>query len=152
MGRGRVELKRIENKINRQVTFSKRRSGLFKKAREISLLCDAELALIVFSTRPKLFEYSTQPSTERILERYERYSYAERQVGTNDQAPNENWATEHQKLKARMEVLQRNQRNCMGEELESLNLRGLQSLEQQLDSALKHIRSRKVKLCNLECF
>ena len=59
MGRGRVELKRIENKINRQVTFSKRRSGLLKKAHEISVLCDADVALIVFSTKGKLFEYST---------------------------------------------------------------------------------------------
>ncbi|KAJ0580463.1 putative transcription factor MADS-type1 family [Helianthus annuus] len=39
--RGKVTLKRIENKINRQVTFSKRRSGLLKKAHEISVLCDA---------------------------------------------------------------------------------------------------------------
>ncbi|QCE14121.1 MADS-box transcription factor [Vigna unguiculata] len=61
MGRGRVQLKRIENKINRQVTFSKRRSGLLKKAHEISVLCDAEVALIVFSTKGKLFEYSSDP-------------------------------------------------------------------------------------------
>ncbi|RAL38322.1 hypothetical protein DM860_002300 [Cuscuta australis] len=46
MGRGKVELKRIENKINRQVTFSKRRSGLVKKAHEISVLCDAENQLM----------------------------------------------------------------------------------------------------------
>lgn len=59
MGRGRVQLKRIENKINRQVTFSKRRSGLLKKAHEISVLCDAEVAVIVFSTKGKLYEYST---------------------------------------------------------------------------------------------
>ena len=59
MGRGRVQLKRIENKINRQVTFSKRRVGLLKKANEISVLCDAEVALIVFSHKGKLFEYST---------------------------------------------------------------------------------------------
>ncbi|KAK4346398.1 hypothetical protein RND71_032737 [Anisodus tanguticus] len=59
MGRGRVELKRIENKISGQVTFSKRRSGLLKKANEISVLCDADVALIVFSTKGKLFEYST---------------------------------------------------------------------------------------------
>ncbi|XP_034672534.1 agamous-like MADS-box protein AP1 [Vitis riparia] len=59
MGRGRVQLKRIENKVNRQVTFSKRRSGLLKKAHEISVLCDAEVALIVFSTKGKLYEYST---------------------------------------------------------------------------------------------
>ena len=59
MGRGRVQLKRIENKINRQVTFSKRRTGLLKKAHEISVLCDAEVALIVFSHKGKLFDYST---------------------------------------------------------------------------------------------
>jgi MADS-box transcription factor len=62
MGRGRVQLKRIENKINRQVTFSKRRTGLLKKANEISVLCDAEVALIVISHTGKLFEYSTDDS------------------------------------------------------------------------------------------
>ncbi|XP_028209375.1 truncated transcription factor CAULIFLOWER A-like isoform X1 [Glycine soja] len=148
MGRGRVDLKRIENKINRQVTFSKRRSGLLKKAREISVLCDADVALIVFSTKGKLFDYSNEPCMKRILERYERYSYAERQLAGDDQAPNENWVIEHEKLKARVEVLQRNQRNFMGEDLDSLNLRGLQSLEQQLDSALKLIRSRKNQAMN----
>ncbi|KAI8569439.1 hypothetical protein RHMOL_Rhmol02G0279200 [Rhododendron molle] len=56
MGRGRVELKRIENKINRQVTFSKR-TGLLKKAYELSVLCDAEVALIIFSNRGKLYEF-----------------------------------------------------------------------------------------------
>lgn len=59
MGRGKVQLKRIENKISRQVTFSKRRTGLLKKAHEISVLCDADVALIVFSTKGKLFEYSS---------------------------------------------------------------------------------------------
>ncbi|KAF7838553.1 transcription factor CAULIFLOWER A-like [Senna tora] len=148
MGRGRVELKRIENKINRQVTFSKRRSGLLKKAREISVLCDAEVALILFSTKGKLFHYSSDTCMERILERYERYSYAERQLAANDQQPKiceENWALEHAKLKARIEVLQRNQRHFMGEDLDGLTLKELQHLEHQLDSALKHIRSRKDK-------
>ncbi|PNX82355.1 agamous-like mads-box protein agl8-like, partial [Trifolium pratense] len=55
----------------------------------------------------------------------------------------ENWVLEHAKLKARMEVLQRNQRNYMGEDLDGLSLKELQNLEQQLDSSLKHIRSRK---------
>jgi MADS-box transcription factor len=59
MGRGKVQLKRIENKINRQVTFSKRRSGLLKKAHEISVLCDAEVGLIIFSTKGKLYEFAT---------------------------------------------------------------------------------------------
>lgn len=59
MGRGKVELKRIENKINRQVTFSKRRKGLLKKAKELAVLCDVEVALIVFSSRGKLFAYGS---------------------------------------------------------------------------------------------
>lgn len=67
MGRGRVQLKRIENKINRQVTFSKRRTGLLKKAHEISVLCDAQVALIVFSTKGKLFEYSSDSRYLLIL-------------------------------------------------------------------------------------
>lgn len=59
MGRGRVEMKKIENLSSRQVTFSKRRNGLMKKARELSVLCDAEVAVIVFSSSGKLYEYSS---------------------------------------------------------------------------------------------
>ncbi|KAL6867595.1 hypothetical protein ACP4OV_015619 [Aristida adscensionis] len=60
MGRGKVELKRIENKNSRQVTFAKRRSGLLKKAYELLVLCDAEVALIIFSSgRGRLFEFSS---------------------------------------------------------------------------------------------
>lgn len=58
MGRGKVEVKRIENKITRQVTFSKRKSGLLKKAYELSVLCDAEVSLIIFSNGGKLYEFS----------------------------------------------------------------------------------------------
>lgn len=141
-----MQLKRIENKINRQVTFSKRRSGLLKKAHEISVLCDAEVALIVFSTKGKLFEYSTDSCMERILERYERYCYADRQLQANEIEPNGNWTLEYSKLKARMEVLQRNQKHFMGEDLADLSLKELQSVEQQIDSGLKLIRSRKNQL------
>ncbi|KAI4374509.1 hypothetical protein MLD38_012495 [Melastoma candidum] len=144
MGRGRVQLKRIENKINRQVTFSKRRSGLLKKANEISVLCDAEVALILFSTKGKLFEYATDSCMERILERYERYSYAEKQVlGCEVETTHAHWTLEHAKLKARMVILQKNERNLRGEGLDVLSLKELQNLEHQLDSALKHVRTRK---------
>jgi MADS-box transcription factor len=57
MGRGKVELKRIEDKSSQQVTFSKRRSGLMKKARELSVLCDVEVALLIFSSSGKLHDY-----------------------------------------------------------------------------------------------
>ncbi|PIN12664.1 MADS box transcription factor [Handroanthus impetiginosus] len=148
MGRGRVQLKRIENKINRQVTFSKRRSGLLKKAHEISVLCDADVGLIVFSTKGKLFEYATDSCMERILERYERYSYAERQLREPNVESPASWTLEHAKLKARMEVLQRNQRHYAGEDLDSLSMKELQNLEHQLDVSLKHIRTRKNQVMN----
>ncbi|XP_043705659.1 agamous-like MADS-box protein MADS2 [Telopea speciosissima] len=67
MGRGRVELKRIENKINRQVTFTKRRNGVLKKAYELSVLCNAEVALILFSTRGKLYEFCSSSSLSPAL-------------------------------------------------------------------------------------
>ncbi|KAL0329696.1 UNVERIFIED_CONTAM: Agamous-like MADS-box protein [Sesamum radiatum] len=59
MVRGKTEMKRIENATSRQVTFSKRRSGLLKKAFELSVLCDAEVALIIFSPKGKLYEFSS---------------------------------------------------------------------------------------------
>ncbi|GAY46294.1 hypothetical protein CUMW_095940 [Citrus unshiu] len=149
MGRGRVQLKRIENKISRQVTFSKRRAGLLKKAHEISVLCDAEVALIVFSTKGKLYEYSTESSMERILERYERNAYVEQQLVTNDAELQGCWSLEYPNLKSRIEVLEKNIRNFMGGDLEPLSLRELQYLEQQIDTSLKRLRNRKVKIqCN----
>jgi hypothetical protein len=57
MGRGRSEIKRIENPTQRQSTFYKRRDGLFKKARELSVLCDVDLLLLLFSNSGKLYHY-----------------------------------------------------------------------------------------------
>lgn len=59
MGRGKIEIKKIENPTSRQVTFSKRRGGLLKKAHELAVLCDAEVALIIFSSTGKLFEFAS---------------------------------------------------------------------------------------------
>ena len=59
MTRHKIEIKRIDNIASRQVAFSKRRKGLFKKARELSTLCDAEIALVVFSATGKLSEYTS---------------------------------------------------------------------------------------------
>ncbi|KAJ0042069.1 hypothetical protein Pint_18951 [Pistacia integerrima] len=148
MGRGRVQLKRIENKISRQVTFSKRRAGLLKKAREISVLCDADVALIVFSTKGKLFEFATDSSMDTILERYERHVYAQDQPLLTDSEAQGNWCLEYPKLMSRIEVLQRNISHYMGDALDALSLRELQNLEQQIDTGLKRIRSRKNHLIN----
>lgn len=59
MAREKIQIKKIDSLTARQVTFSKRRRGLLKKASELSLLCDAQVALIIFSATGKLFEYSS---------------------------------------------------------------------------------------------
>ncbi|KAL3637755.1 MADS-box transcription factor 57 [Castilleja foliolosa] len=59
MGRGKIAIKRIDNSTSRQVTFSKRRNGLLKKAKELSILCDADVGVMVFSSTGKLHEYSS---------------------------------------------------------------------------------------------
>lgn len=59
MTRRKIQIKKIDSITARQVTFSKRRKGLFKKAQELSTLCDAEIALLVFSSTGKLFDYAS---------------------------------------------------------------------------------------------
>nr|AXY87455.1 MADS-box protein-like protein [Cymbidium goeringii] len=145
MGRGRVELRRIENKINRQVTFAKRRNGLLKKAYELSVLCDAEVALIVFSNRGRLFEFCSSSSMAKTLERYQKCSYnaSDSMVPSKD---TQHSYQEYLKLKAKVEYLQLSQRNLLGEDLVELSSKELEELELQLEMSLKHIRSTKTQL------
>ncbi|KAK6945860.1 Transcription factor, MADS-box [Dillenia turbinata] len=63
MGRGKIVIQRIDNSTSRQVTFSKRRGGLLKKAKELSILCDAEVGLIIFSSTGKLHEFASTSVT-----------------------------------------------------------------------------------------
>ena len=68
-GRKKIEIKKLDKESNKQVTFSKRRQGLFKKASELCVLCDVQVAMIVFSPADKLFCFG-QPNTDTILNSY----------------------------------------------------------------------------------
>ncbi|XP_059434315.1 agamous-like MADS-box protein AGL104 isoform X1 [Corylus avellana] len=70
MGRVKLEIKRIENNTNRQVTFSKRRNGLIKKAYELSILCDIDIALIMFSPSGRLSHFSGKRRIEDVFTRF----------------------------------------------------------------------------------
>ncbi|XP_009629661.1 agamous-like MADS-box protein AGL66 isoform X2 [Nicotiana tabacum] len=70
MGRVKLQIKKIENTTNRQVTFSKRRNGLIKKAYELSVLCDVDVALIMFSPSGRISTFSGNKSIEDIMARY----------------------------------------------------------------------------------
>ncbi|XP_022155748.1 agamous-like MADS-box protein AGL62 [Momordica charantia] len=68
-GRQKIEIKKLEKKSSKQVTFSKRRTGLFKKASELSVLCGAEVAIIVFSPNDKVFCFG-HPNVDLLLDRF----------------------------------------------------------------------------------
>ncbi|XP_042006752.1 agamous-like MADS-box protein MADS2 isoform X3 [Salvia splendens] len=146
MGRGRVELKRIENKINRQVTFAKRRNGLLKKAYELSVLCDSEVALIIFSNRGKLYEFCSTSNMLKTLERYQKCSYGSLEVNHLDKDIEQSSYREYLKLKAKYESLQRYQRQLLGDDLGPLNINDLEHIEHQLETSLKHIRSTRTQV------
>ncbi|XP_019430272.1 PREDICTED: agamous-like MADS-box protein AGL62 [Lupinus angustifolius] len=69
-GRRKIEMKKITKKSNLQVTFTKRRKGLFQKASELSTLCGAEITLIVFSPGEKAFSFG-HPSVNDVIDRYQ---------------------------------------------------------------------------------
>lgn len=68
-GRQKIQMARMEKESNLLVTFSKRRSGLFKKASELCILCGVEIAIIVFSPGKKVFSFG-HPSVEMIVHRF----------------------------------------------------------------------------------
>ncbi|CAL9765728.1 unnamed protein product [Musa acuminata subsp. burmannicoides] len=142
--RGRVEMRRIEDRTSRQVRFSKRRSGLFKKAFELAVLCDAEVALLVFSPGGKLYEFSSVSSLESTLDRYQTFTNAEnvvRKLDDNAQNRDEEFAL----LEANSKLLEIGKR-LVETNLAEMNAEELGKLEEDLCSALKWATSRKKQL------
>ncbi|KAJ6795966.1 truncated transcription factor CAULIFLOWER A-like [Iris pallida] len=151
MGKGRVQLRRIENKTSRQVSFSKRRSGLLKKANELAVLCDADVGLIIFSAKGKLYEYCSTSCMEEIINRYREFSNAERDV--NSQAQNQHNSTAKQSQpgeldcpKTNSELMEIAQRYLDERDVDLLNVNELEKMEKELDAALRQTMSRKAKL------
>nr|AIJ29174.1 AG-like MADS box protein [Lilium longiflorum] len=149
MGRGKIEIKRIENTTNRQVTFCKRRNGLLKKAYELSVLCDAEVALIVFSTRGRLYEYANN-SVEATIERYKKASTDISNTRSVSEANAQYYQQESTKLRQQINSLQNSNRNLLGESLSNMNLRDLKQLENRLEKAINKIRTKKNELLYAE--
>lgn len=145
MVRGKTQMRRIENATSRQVTFSKRRNGLLKKAFELSVLCDAEVALIIFSPRGKLYEFASS-SMHETIERYQKHT---KEMQANNPPVEQN--TQHLKQEAasmmkKIEQLETSKRKLLGEGLTTCSIEELQQLEQQLERSVTTIRARKMQV------
>ncbi|KAK4414126.1 MADS-box transcription factor 13 [Sesamum alatum] len=147
MGRGKVELKRIENATNRQVTFSKRRSGLLKKAFELSLLCDAEVALLIFSPSGKSYQFSSHDDIRRTITRYRIEVGITKSV---EQQGMEVWRNEIEELRRRVEGLEARDKHFAGENLSGLGMKELKQLERQRRIVMEEINYLKKKHKDLQ--
>ncbi|KAL3513363.1 hypothetical protein ACH5RR_026080 [Cinchona calisaya] len=142
MGRGKIEIKRIENNTNRQVTFCKRRNGLLKKAYELSVLCDAEVALIVFSSRGRVYEYANN-NIKGTIDRYKKATADASNPCSTQEINAQFYQQESKKLRQQIQMIQNSNRHLMGEGLSSLNVKELKQLENRLERGISRIRSKK---------
>ncbi|XP_020109779.1 MADS-box protein AeAP3-2-like isoform X1 [Ananas comosus] len=144
MGRGKIEIKRIENPTSRQVTFSKRRGGLLKKANELAVLCDAQVGVVIFSSSGKMFEFCSPPalSMRHLIDRYQRVTSTRFEEIDNQQ----HIFCEITRMKSENDKLQASMRQYTGEDLTSLTMNDLNQLEQQLEFAVDKVRARKHQL------
>ncbi|KAD7478758.1 hypothetical protein R6Q59_005483 [Mikania micrantha] len=142
MAREKIKIKKIDNATARQVTFSKRRRGLFKKAEELSVLCDADVAIIIFSSTGKLFHYASS-SMKEILERHSLHS---KNIEKLDQPSLELQLVEDANYaKLSKEVAERTLRlrRLRGEELHPLSIEDLHQLEKSLEAGLGRVVAKK---------
>nr|XP_043639956.1 MADS-box protein JOINTLESS [Erigeron canadensis] len=142
MAKEKIQIKKIDNASARQVTFSKRRRGLFKKAEELSVLCDADVALIIFSSAGKLFHYSSS-SMKEILERYSLHS---KNIEKLDQPSLELQLVEdanYAKLSKEVAEKTLRLRRLRGEELHNLSIDELNQLEKSLETGLGRVVTKK---------
>lgn len=140
MGRGKIEIKKIENRTNRQVTYSKRRNGIFKKAQELHVLCDAKISIIMFSNTGKLHEYtSPNTSTKKIYDQYQRTQGCDL------------WSTHYENMQEtlrKMKEINKRLRNEIGirvgtGDLSNMKEQELFRIEQKMEDSVAIIRERK---------
>ncbi|GAB2286952.1 hypothetical protein Dimus_021339 [Dionaea muscipula] len=81
LGRQKIKIAKIEIPNHRQVTFSKRRLGLFKKASELCTLCGVEIVIIVFSPAQKVFSFG-HPDVDILVDRF--FSHSHESNSSND--------------------------------------------------------------------
>ncbi|KAM3409459.1 hypothetical protein ACQJBY_002018 [Aegilops geniculata] len=146
MVRGKTEMKRIENATSRQVTFSKRRNGLLKKAFELSVLCDVEVALAVFSPRGRLYEFSSATSLQKSIDRYKAYTRDNNVNNKTVQPDIQQVKADTVSLAKKLEALEVSKLKILGENLGGCSAEELNSLELNIEKSLRIIRGKKTQV------
>ncbi|KAI9071315.1 hypothetical protein K1719_046723 [Acacia pycnantha] len=131
MGRGKIEIKRIETTTKPQVSFCKRRNGLLKKDNELSVLFNAEI------------------SVKATIERYKKACSDSSGAGSTSEANAQYYQQEAAKLRAQISNLRNNNSYANdGETLAGLNARDLNNLEGKLERGIiSRIRSKRMSFC-----
>jgi len=147
MARGKVQLRRIENPVHRQVTFCKRRAGLLKKARELSVLCDAHIGIIIFSAHGKLYDLATTGTMEELIERYKTASGEAALPGDGGGGLRMDPKQETVVLQQEINLLHKGLRYIYGNRAnEHMNVEELNALERYLEIWMYNIRSAKMQI------
>ncbi|KAF8102211.1 hypothetical protein N665_0200s0005 [Sinapis alba] len=73
-GRQKIQIVKMEKDANLQVTFSKRRQGLFKKASELCTLCCVGMGVIVFSPGQKVFSFGN-PDVRSVINNFKNHNH-----------------------------------------------------------------------------
>ncbi|MCL7041254.1 hypothetical protein MKW94_018203 [Papaver nudicaule] len=145
MTRGKVQLKRIENPAHRQVSFCKRRSGLLKKAKELSVLCDADVGIIVFSSQGKLYELATNGTMGEVIDRYAETSRGA-QIAQGVQKQSLEAEEDMALMKQKIQLLQKGLGYMFGGGDGIMGLNELDALEKHLEIWMLNIRSSKMQI------
>ncbi|KAE8798105.1 APETALA3-like MADS-box protein [Hordeum vulgare] len=141
-----METKRVEEASRRQASYSRRRSGIMNNARELAVVCDAQVAIVMLSATGKHHHFcSDGADIKGVLDRYQQAT------GTSL------WTEQYEEMQRTLSHLKAVNRNLrteirqrMGEDLDALGFGELRGLEQSVDAALEVVKRSQEVYKNLQ--